>query len=418
MVSPLVVTLGCRLNTLESEIMRTQGSAACLDDTIIVNTCAVTAEAERQGRQTIRRLRREHPTKRIIVTGCAAQLKPEEFAAMDEVDRVVGNAEKMDSALLADLSGPAIAVSDIMNGADDFDVPMISGFEERTRAFVQVQQGCDHRCTFCIIPFARGRNRSVQPSRIIEQVRTLVANGHREVVLTGVDVSSYGQDDPDLPALGGLARQILDQVQGLKRLRLTSLDPACIDDDILALLSGDPRFMPHLHLSLQACDDMILKRMKRRHSRAQAIDLVERVRAVRPDTVFGADLIAGFPTETPSMFENTLSAVSEMGLTYLHVFPYSKRPGTAASKMPPLDGGLIKQRAARLRQAGDEALKRYLQTCMGQAIEVLVEQGRTGHTHHFAPVELTSALPVGVLVNAVVIAVDTEKGRLIADVTA
>ncbi len=398
--------------------MRTQGSAACLDDTIIVNTCAVTAEAERQGRQTIRRLRREHPTKRIIVTGCAAQLKPEEFAAMDEVDRVVGNAEKMDSALLADLSGPAIAVSDIMNGADDFDVPMISGFEERTRAFVQVQQGCDHRCTFCIIPFARGRNRSVQPSRIIEQVRTLVANGHREVVLTGVDVSSYGQDDPDLPALGGLARQILEQVRGLKRLRLTSLDPACIDDDILALLSGDPRFMPHLHLSLQACDDMILKRMKRRHSRAQAIDLVERVRAVRPDTVFGADLIAGFPTETQSMFENTLSAVSEMGLTYLHVFPYSKRPGTAASKMPPLDGGLIKQRAARLRQAGDEALKRYLQTCMGQAIEVLVEQGRTGHTHHFAPVELTSALPVGVLVNAVVIAVDTEKGRLIADVTA
>ncbi len=418
MVSPLVVTLGCRLNTLESEIMRTQGSAACLDDTIIVNTCAVTAEAERQGRQTIRRLRREHPTKRIIVTGCAAQLKPEEFAAMDEVDRVVGNAEKMDSALLADLSGPAIAVSDIMNGADDFDVPMISGFEERTRAFVQVQQGCDHRCTFCIIPFARGRNRSVQPSRIIEQVRTLVENGHREVVLTGVDVSSYGQDDPDLPALGGLARQILDQVRGLKRLRLTSLDPACIDDDILALLSGDPRFMPHLHLSLQACDDMILKRMKRRHSRAQAIDLVERVRAVRPDTVFGADLIAGFPTETQSMFENTLSAVSEMGLTYLHVFPYSKRPGTAASKMPPLDGGLIKQRAARLRQAGDEALKRYLQTCMGQAIEVLVEQGKTGHTHHFAPVELTSALPVGVLVNAVVIAVDTEKGRLIADVTA
>ena len=418
MVSPLVVTLGCRLNTLESEIMRTQGSAACLDDTIIVNTCAVTAEAERQGRQTIRRLRREHPTKRIIVTGCAAQLKPEEFAAMDEVDRVVGNAEKMDSALLADLSGPAIAVSDIMNGADDFDVPMISGFEERTRAFVQVQQGCDHRCTFCIIPFARGRNRSVQPSRIIEQVRTLVANGHREVVLTGVDVSSYGQDDPDLPALGGLARQILEQVRGLKRLRLTSLDPACIDDDILALLSGDPRFMPHLHLSLQACDDMILKRMKRRHSRAQAIDLVERVRAVRPDTVFGADLIAGFPTETQSMFENTLSAVSEMGLTYLHVFPYSKRPGTAASKMPPLDGGLIKQRAARLRQAGDEALKRYLQTCMGQAIEVLVEQGKTGHTHHFAPVELTSALPVGVLVNAVVIAVDTEKGRLIADVTA
>jgi len=418
MSSPHVVTLGCRLNTLESEIMRTQGSAAGLDDAIIVNTCAVTAEAERQGRQTIRRLRREHPSKRIIVTGCAAQLNPEEFAAMDEVDRVVGNAEKLDGALLADLSGPAIAVSDIMDGVDDFDVPMISGFEERTRAFVQVQQGCDHRCTFCIIPFARGHNRSVQPSRIIEQVRTLVSNGHGEVVLTGVDVSSYGQDDPDLPALGGLARQILDQVQDLKRLRLTSLDPACIDDDILAILSDDPRFMPHLHLSLQACDDMILKRMKRRHSRAQAIDLVERVRAVRPDTLFGADLIAGFPTETELMFENTLSAVSEMGLTYLHVFPYSKRPGTAASKMPSLDGGLIKQRAARLRQAGDAALGRYLHSCLGQTIEVLVEQGKAGHSRHFAPVELTSASPEGALVNAEVIALDTEKGRLIADVIA
>ncbi|NQU58339.1 MAG: tRNA (N(6)-L-threonylcarbamoyladenosine(37)-C(2))-methylthiotransferase MtaB, partial [Rhodospirillales bacterium] len=328
MSSPHVITLGCRLNTLESEIMRTQAAKAGLDDTIIVNTCAVTAEAERQGRQTIRRLRRDYPDKRIIVTGCAAQLNPEEFAAMDEVDRVVGNLEKMDAAQLTDLNGPAVAVSDIMVSGQDFDVPMISGFEERTRAFVQVQQGCDHRCTFCIIPFARGPNRSVQPGRIIEQVRALTQNGHIEVVLTGVDVSSYGQDDADLPALGALARQILDQVHDLKRLRITSLDPAFIDDGIFALLADEPRFMPHLHLSLQAADDMVLKRMKRRHSRQQAIDLVNRARAARPDAVFGADLIAGFPTETEAMFENTLNGVAEMGLTYLHVFPYSNRPGT------------------------------------------------------------------------------------------
>jgi threonylcarbamoyladenosine tRNA methylthiotransferase MtaB len=415
MSSPQVITLGCRLNTLESEIMRSQASSAGLDDTIIINTCAVTAEAERQARQTIRRLRKDNPAKRIIVTGCAAQLKPEEFAAMDEVDRVVGNSEKMDSAWLTDGNGPAIAVSDIMNPGQDFDVPMISGFAERTRAFVQVQQGCDHRCTFCIIPFARGPNRSVQPQRIIEQVRTLCQNGHVEVVLTGVDVSSYGQDSPELPSLGALARQILDQVEELQRLRLTSLDPASVDDVILELLASEPRFMPHLHLSLQAADDMILKRMKRRHNRGDVIDLIERVRKARPDVVFGADLIAGFPTETEAMFENTLSAVTEMGLTYLHVFPYSKRPGTAAVKMPALDGALIKQRAARLRQAGEEALDHYLLACVGQPVQVLVEQGGSGHTRHFAPVELTSEPPVGTIVEAKVIAVDAKKGRLIAD---
>jgi len=418
MSSPHVITLGCRLNTLESEIMRTQAAKAGLDDTIIVNTCAVTAEAERQGRQTIRRLRRDYPDKRIIVTGCAAQLNPEEFAAMDEVDRVVGNLEKMDAAQLTDLNGPAVAVSDIMVSGQDFDVPMISGFEERTRAFVQVQQGCDHRCTFCIIPFARGPNRSVQPGRIIEQVRALTQNGHIEVVLTGVDVSSYGQDDADLPALGALARQILDQVHDLKRLRITSLDPAFIDDGIFALLADEPRFMPHLHLSLQAADDMVLKRMKRRHSRQQAIDLVNRARAARPDAVFGADLIAGFPTETEAMFENTLNGVAEMGLTYLQVFPYSNRPGTAASKMPPLNGALIKHRAALLRQAGEDALIQYLQSRMGAPLQVLVEQGRAGHCQHFAPVELTTDAPVGAIVDAMAVAVDTEKGRLIAELAA
>ncbi len=396
--------------------MRSRATKAGLNDTIIINTCAVTAEAERQARQTIRRLHRDNPAKRIIVTGCAAQLRPEKFAAMDEVDRVVGNSEKMDDGLLEGPGCEAVAVSDIMESPRNFNVPMISGFAERTRAFVQVQQGCDHRCTFCIIPFARGPNRSVHPSHIIEQVQTLTANGHFEVVLTGVDVSSYGQDDADLPSLGALARDILDQVSDLKRLRITSLDPAFIDEDIPALLAGDERFMPHLHLSLQAADDMVLKRMKRRHSRKDAIDLVARIRRARPDVVFGADLIAGFPTETGAMFENTLSAVTEMGLTYLHVFPYSNRPGTAASKMPALDGALIKQRAAQLREAGKEALLSYLNSCIGETHEVLVEQDRSGHTRHFAPLELTSDTALGAIVNTKVVSVDTEKGRLVADV--
>lgn len=414
MSSSRVVTLGCRLNTLESEIMHSEAEQAGLEDAIIVNTCAVTSEAERQARQTIRKLRRENPGQRIIVTGCAAQLKPEEFAAMDEVDRVLGNTEKMDSALLSSQANDT-QVSDIMQPADDLDVPMISGFEERTRAFVQVQQGCDHRCTFCIIPFARGPNRSVQPERIVEQVHTLVENGHAEVVLTGVDVSSFGQDDDRLPSLGGLARNILQQVPALQRLRLTSLDPAFVDDDILQLLADEPRFMPHLHLSLQACDDMVLKRMKRRHTRADGIDLVNRAREARPDTVFGADLIAGFPTETDAQFENTLSAVEEMGLTYLHVFPYSARPDTPAAKMPAVNGATVKARAQRLRAAGDKALQAFLQTNMERQVQVLIEQDRKGHSRHYAPVELTTDAPVGAIVTAKVNAIDKEKGRLIAE---
>jgi len=418
MPSPRVITLGCRLNTLESEIMRAQASEAGLDDTIIVNTCAVTAQAESQARQTIRRLRRENPKGRIIVTGCAAQLKPEEFASMEEVDRVVGNAEKMNAGRLTDNTNSNMDVSDIMDVAGTFDVPLISGFEDRTRAFVQVQQGCDHRCTFCIIPYARGPNRSVSPDHIIEQVRTLTENGHAEVVLTGVDVSSYGQDDAQLPSLGRLAREILDQVDALKRLRLTSLDPAFVDDDVLHLLADEERFMPHLHLSLQAADDMILKRMKRRHTRGSAIDLVNRARAARPDAVFGADLIAGFPTETDEMFENTLKAVNEMGLTYLHVFPYSARPDTPAAKMPPVHNATVTERAGRLREAGDLALANYLQTNVGQPVEVLVEQNRKGHTRHFAPVDLMTDAPVGTIVDACGVAIDQNKGRLIADLAA
>lgn len=412
-----VVTLGCRLNTLESEIMHAEAERAGLQDAIIVNTCAVTAEAERQARQTIRKLRQEHPDQRIIVTGCAAQLKPEEFAGMDEVDRVLGNTEKMDTALLTDV-GVGASVSDIMDVPDDYDVPLISGFEERTRAFVQVQQGCDHRCTFCIIPYVRGPNRSVRPERIIEQVRTLTANGHGEVVLTGVDVSSFGQDDPSLPRLGRLAKDILDQVPDLKRLRLTSLDPAFVDDDILQLLADDPRFMPHLHLSLQAADDMVLKRMKRRHTRHDAYTLVQRVRQVRPDTVFGADLIAGFPTETEDQFENTLRAIEEMGLTFLHVFPYSARPGTPAAKMPIVDGPTVKARAQRLREKGTEVLTAYLKGQKGDQVQVLIEQGRQGHSRHFAPVELTSDAPVGTIIEARVKDIDETKGRLIAELAA
>ena len=418
MPGPRVITLGCRLNTLESEIMRSQTDNAELNKTIVVNTCAVTAQAERQARQTIRRLRRENPDDQIIVTGCAAQLNPEEFASMKEVDRVVGNTEKMFSGHLADHSGSIVNVSDIMKATSSLEVPLISGFDNRTRAFVQVQQGCDHRCTFCIIPFARGPNRSVSPEHIIKQVQTLTENGHAEVVLTGVDVSSYGQDDAKLPSLGMLAQTILDRTDALKRLRITSLDPAFVDDDILRLLANEKRFMPHLHLSLQAGDDIILKRMKRRHTRNSAIDLVNRARAARPDVVFGADLIAGFPTETDEMFENTLKAISEMGLTYLHVFPYSKRPDTPAGKMPSVHDATITKRARYLREAGNLALYNYLKSREGRAVEVLVEKNRTGHTQHFTPVDLMFDAPIGSIVNADVIAINKEKGRLVADTVA
>jgi len=422
MAETRVVTLGCRLNTLESEIMAAGARTAGTGDAIIINTCAVTAEAERQARQTIRKLARENPDSRIIVTGCAAQLHPETFTRMDEVDRVVGNMEKLDAAVLSAAHGPDMVVSDIMEARETaghlIDVPVISGFEERTRAFVQIQQGCDHRCTFCIIPFGRGPNRSAPVAAIIEQVRLLVQNGHFEVVLTGVDISSYGTDIDDLPALGQLSRMILDAVPDLKRLRLTSLDPAAIDDDIYHLLADEPRFMPHLHLSLQAADDTILKRMKRRHSRDMAFEVVRRARAARPDTVFGADLIAGFPTETDAMFENTLEAVKQMGLTFLHVFPYSIRPGTPAARMPAVPGNIAKERARHLREAGNLTLGRLLEQNIGTTVEVLVEQGQSGHSQHFIPVDLTAEagvlFPVGGVVKARAESIDQDRGRLIA----
>ncbi len=405
MGQPRVITLGCRLNTFESEVMRELGADAGLDDVIIVNTCAVTAEAERQARQTIRRAARDNPGARIIVTGCAAQLDPETFAAMPEVSRVLGNEEKLDPARLAG-DGPAVQVADIMTVRETAP-HLISGLEGRTRAFVQIQQGCDHRCTYCIIPFARGPNRSPSVEAITDQVRILVEAGYLEVVMTGVDICSYGADvaGPSGSAgLGKMVMRVLAAVPELKRLRLSTLDPAAIDDDLFRLFAAEERLMPHLHLSLQAMDDTVLKRMKRRHGRDDVFAAVARARAARPDAVFGADLIAGFPTETDDMFENTLAAVKDLGLAYLHVFPYSARPGTPAARMPEVPVPVRKSRAARLRAAGDDGLRRFLNGCTGITAQVLVEKDgdglSQGLSQHYASVRLDFAAPIGTLVEA------------------
>ena len=393
MSEPHIITFGCRLNAFESEVMASVARSAGLKDAVIINTCAVTAEAQRQARQAIRRARREHPTKRIIVTGCAAQLAPAEFAAMEEVDRVLGNAEKLDGIALAGTDAVCVSEVSEVSGAP-ITVPLVDGFKDRARAFVQVQQGCDHRCTFCIIPFARGPNRSLSLSAIVRQAERLVQAGYAELVLTGVDIASWGADLPGRPTLGAMTRRLLQAVPGLGRLRLSSLDPAAVDGDLIDLLGTEPRLMPHIHLSLQAADDMVLKRMKRRHTRAAVGDLCRELRRARPDVVFGADLIAGFPTESAAMFENTLSAVDELGLTYLHVFPYSPRPGTPAERMPQVPGGVRKERAARLRAAGESALDRFLKSRVGQRAPVLVEGEGKGRCPHYAPVKFNfDAIP-------------------------
>lgn len=389
-----IVTFGCRLNTLESEVMRSHADTAGLENAVIVNTCAVTAEAERQARQTIRKLKRENPDARIIVTGCAAQLAPDAFASMAEVDRVIGNAEKLNpDSYRLNMNNAPVAVADIMTVTETAG-HLLDGFESRTRAFLQIQQGCDHRCTFCIIPFARGPNRSVPVEQLIDHTRKLVANGYKEIVLTGVDICSYGRDLPGAPSLGAMARTLTAAVPELPRLRFSSLDPAALDEDFFALLRDEPRVMPHLHLSLQAADDMVLKRMKRRHARAQAFDVCERARSARPGVVFGADLIAGFPTETDAMFENTLSAVRDMNLTYLHVFPYSPRPGTPAASMPQVPKILRAERASRLREAGDILRRAFFESRIGATADVLIEKDGQGHCPQFAPVHgLTQAEP-------------------------
>jgi threonylcarbamoyladenosine tRNA methylthiotransferase MtaB len=389
---PVVVTFGCRLNTFESEVMRRKVLASGRGDAVIVNTCAVTSEAVRQARQAIRRLRREHPQRKIIVTGCAAQIDPSSFAVMPEVDQVLGNVDKLDPEHFA--HGRAVVVSDVMDRSAA-EPPLLHGFEGRTRAFVQIQQGCDHRCTFCIIPFARGPSRSVAPARVIAQVQRLVDNGSAEIVLTGVDLCSYGRDLTGAPTLGQLTKAVLAAVPALPRLRLSSLDPAAVDDDLFQVLAEEPRLMPHLHLSLQAADDLILKRMKRRHSYADALVLAERARRARADVVFGADLIAGFPSETDAMFERTLAAVDGLGLTYLHVFPYSPRPGTPAARMPQVPVPVRRERAARLRQAGEEARRRFFISRLGAETMVLIEQGRRGRCPHYALVDVDVDSPPG-----------------------
>jgi len=390
--TPDIVTFGCRLNAFESEVIRDR--AAGLDDAIIFNTCAVTKEAERQARQAIRKARRKRPGAEIIVTGCAAQVNADAFASMPEVDRVIGNAEKLTNA--AYHSERQILVGDIM-AVQETAGHLVEGFEGRTRAFVQVQQGCDHRCTFCIIPYGRGNNRSAPIGEITTQVRTLAENGYSEIVLTGVDITSYGADLPGQPSLGQMMRRLLAQVPELQRLRLSSIDCIEIDDDLMRLIETEPRLMPHFHLSLQAGDDLILKRMKRRHSRDDAIAICDTIRTRRPDVVFGADLIAGFPTETEAMFQQSLNLIDECGLTWLHVFPYSTRPGTPAALMPQVPGQIRRERAAQLRQAGEAAATRFLDGLVGATATVLVEQNSTGRTEHFAPVRSDDKLPDGSL---------------------
>jgi threonylcarbamoyladenosine tRNA methylthiotransferase MtaB len=407
-----VVTFGCRLNAAESEVIRRQAAAAGLDDIVVVNTCAVTAEAVRQARQSIRALRREHPQRRIVVTGCGAQTAAEDFAAMPEADLVLGNAEKLEPAgwararvALAGPHGPKTLVGDIM-AADHATPHLIDAFAGRSRTFVQVQNGCNHRCTFCIIPFGRGNSRSVPIEAVVTDVRRLVANGYREVVLTGVDITAYGADLVDAPRLGTLVKRILKNVPELQRLRLSSIDSVEADRDLLDALASDARLMPHLHLSLQAGDDLILKRMKRRHSRADAIAFCESVRRLRPDIAFGADLIAGFPTETEAMFENSLALVDECDLTHLHVFPFSPRPGTPAARMPQVARDVIKDRARRLRERGAQALAQHLDSEIGATRRVLAESRQAGRTEQFTKVRLATPAEPGHIIDVTIAAHD------------
>ncbi|MFZ3351158.1 MAG: tRNA (N(6)-L-threonylcarbamoyladenosine(37)-C(2))-methylthiotransferase MtaB [Xanthobacteraceae bacterium] len=417
-----VVTFGCRLNAAESEVIRRNAEQAGLSDIVVVNTCAVTAEAVRQARQSIRALRRERPAATIVVTGCAAQIEPQTFAAMPEADRVFGNAEKLTPSAWAGVGTASIktnalkaVVGDIMAIKQSAVHPPPSPPPQpgegrvggaRSRAFVQVQNGCDHRCTFCIIPFGRGNSRSVPMDAVVEDVRRLVAHGYLEVVLTGVDITSYGAELSGAPALGTLVKRILRRVPELKRLRLSSIDSVEADRDLLDAFASDERLMPHLHLSLQSGDDLILKRMKRRHLRADAIAFCHAVRQLRPDTVFGADLIAGFPTETEAMFQNSLDLIGECGLTHLHVFPFSPRPGTPAARMPQVARDVVKERARRLRERGALALERHLDAEIGAMRRVLIESQDLGRTAQFTKVKLAQPGSPGEIVDVKIAAHD------------
>lgn len=417
MKPPVFSTLGCRLNAYETEAMKELAAAAGVEGAVVVNTCAVTAEAVRKAKQEIRRLARENPGAPVIVTGCAAQTEPETFAAMPEVTRVIGNHEKMQAETWTSLRGAdfigqteKVQVNDIMSVKETAG-HLIDGFG-RVRAYVQVQNGCDHRCTFCIIPYGRGNSRSVPAGVVVEQIKRLVDKGFQEVVLTGVDLTSWGADLPAEPRLGDLVMRILKLVPDLPRLRISSIDSIEADAMLMQAIATEPRLMPHLHLSLQAGDDMILKRMKRRHLRDDAIRFCEEARRLRPDMVFGADIIAGFPTETEEMFENSLKLVQDCDLTFLHVFPFSPRKGTPAARMPQLTGPVIRDRAARLRAAGDAALARHLAGQQGQTHRILTETPRMGRTEQFTEVAFASDQPEGVILQAAILG--HEGARLVA----
>jgi threonylcarbamoyladenosine tRNA methylthiotransferase MtaB len=389
------LTFGCRLNAFETEVMRSHAAAAGVKQAVLINTCAVTAEATRQARQAIRKARRENPEARILVTGCAAQTDPASFAAMPEVDHVLGNEEKLRSDTFTRLAAGhlgQVEVGDIMT-VKQTALHLIEGFEGRARAFLQIQQGCDHRCTFCVIPYGRGNNRSVPLGALVAQARRLLDQGVKEIVLTGVDIGGYGADLPGRPRLGQMVRRLLRQLPELKRLRLSSLDPAEIDEDLWRLLAEEPRLMPHLHLSLQAGDDLILKRMKRRHSRAQAVAVCARARALRAEVALGADLIAGFPTETEAMFANSLSLIEDCALAFVHVFPFSARPGTPAARMPQIPMALRRERAGRLRERGRRARAEFLAQQAGREERVLLERSGRGHGESFAVVDTEPGTP-------------------------
>ena len=400
---PVFATLGCRLNAYETEAMKALADQAGVEGAVVVNTCAVTAEAVRKARKEIRRLRRENPGAKLIVTGCAAQTEPDTFAAMDEVDAVIGNAEKMQPETWAGLmaSTEKVRVDDIMSVTETAG-HLIDGFGTRSRAYVQVQNGCDHRCTFCIIPFGRGNSRSVPAGVVVEQIKRLAGAGYNEVVLTGVDLTSWGGDLPGAPRLGDLVMRILRLVPDLARLRISSIDSIEADENLMQAIATEPRLMPHLHLSLQHGDNLILKRMKRRHAREDAIAFTEEARRLRPDITFGADIIAGFPTETEAHFANSLKLVEECGLTWLHVFPYSPRQGTPAARMPQVGGEAIKERAARLRAAGQARVAAHLAAQVGQKHTVLMENPLMGRTEQFAEVVFETDQPEGQIVAAVI----------------
>ena len=413
-----IITFGCRLNAYESEVMRKHAADAGFEGAVIVNTCAVTQESVRQARQAIRKARREHPEAKIVVTGCAAQIDPAHFAAMEEVDHIIGNHEKTEAATFRGLGcgdTERVKVNDIMSVKGTAG-HLIEGFGGQARAYVQVQNGCDHRCTFCIIPYGRGPSRSVPAGEVVAQVRTLVANGYAEIVLTGVDITAYGADLPGEMTLGKLVTKLLKLVPELTRLRLSSIDSVEVDDALLKAIAEEERLMPHLHLSLQAGDDLTLKRMKRRHFRADAVSFCEQVRRLRPDMVFGADLIAGFPTESDAMFAGSLSLVDDCGLTFLHVFPFSARPGTPAARMRQLHGAVIAERAARLRKRGVAALRRHLENAKGRHIQVLMESVGRGRAGDFTPVAIEAPAAGPKLLDAVVSGHD--GSALIARMTA